>query len=312
MKIIVHDFCGHPFQVQLSRALSQRGHTVVHLYSNEYVGGKGNLSTTDLDPDSLSIRSVSIGRSINRYNFLARLKDEIDYGKALSKEIKEEQPDIVLSANTPLDAQKAIHKLCKMQDIKFVFWLQDVIGLATKSILSQKIPIIGNLIGIYYQQMENRLLRNSDLVIPISADFRALLNDVGVSSNKVLVVENWAPLNEMPQHERQNAWSKEHNLETHQVVLYSGALGLKHNPALLLHLADSLTHTHPNAKVVVISEGIGAEWLNKKIEEHTVSTISMTQDMPDHPRIMELIKYFEEKTGLINRKKLQALDGKNN
>ena len=50
----------------------------------------------------------------------------------------------------------------------------------------------------------------------------------------------------------------------------------------------------------------------KKIEEHTVSTISMTQDMPDHPRIMELIKYFEEKTGLINRKKLQALDGKNN
>jgi|TARA_B100001964_G_scaffold59228_1_gene67171 2',3'-cyclic-nucleotide 2'-phosphodiesterase (5'-nucleotidase family) len=50
----------------------------------------------------------------------------------------------------------------------------------------------------------------------------------------------------------------------------------------------------------------------KKIEDHTVSTISMTQDMPDHPRIMELIKYFEDTTGLINRKKLQALDGKNN
>ena len=50
----------------------------------------------------------------------------------------------------------------------------------------------------------------------------------------------------------------------------------------------------------------------KKIEDHTVSTISMTQDMPDHPRIMELIKYFEDTTGLINRKKLQELDGKNN
>ena len=50
----------------------------------------------------------------------------------------------------------------------------------------------------------------------------------------------------------------------------------------------------------------------KKIEDHKVSTISMTQDMPDHPRIMELIKYFEDTTGLINRKKLQALDGKNN
>ena len=50
----------------------------------------------------------------------------------------------------------------------------------------------------------------------------------------------------------------------------------------------------------------------KKIEDHIVSTISMTQDMPDHPRIMELIKYFEDTTGLINRKKLQELDGKNN
>ena len=50
----------------------------------------------------------------------------------------------------------------------------------------------------------------------------------------------------------------------------------------------------------------------KKIEDHIASTISMTQDMPDHPRIMELIKYFEDTTGLINRKKLQELDGKNN
>ena len=50
----------------------------------------------------------------------------------------------------------------------------------------------------------------------------------------------------------------------------------------------------------------------KKIEDHIMSTISMTQDMPDHPRIMELIKYFEDTTGLINRKKLQELDGKNN
>ena len=50
----------------------------------------------------------------------------------------------------------------------------------------------------------------------------------------------------------------------------------------------------------------------KKIDDYLISTISMTQDMPDHPRVMELIKYFEETTGLINRKKLQALDGKDN
>ena len=32
MKIIVHDYAGHPFQVQLSRRLASRGHEVLHLY----------------------------------------------------------------------------------------------------------------------------------------------------------------------------------------------------------------------------------------------------------------------------------------
>ena len=32
MRILVHDYAGHPFQVQLSRALAQRGHDVLHAY----------------------------------------------------------------------------------------------------------------------------------------------------------------------------------------------------------------------------------------------------------------------------------------
>jgi len=30
MRIGIHDFSGHPFQVQLSRELASRGHEVVH------------------------------------------------------------------------------------------------------------------------------------------------------------------------------------------------------------------------------------------------------------------------------------------
>ena len=50
----------------------------------------------------------------------------------------------------------------------------------------------------------------------------------------------------------------------------------------------------------------------KRIDDYLISTIPMTQDMPDHPRVMELIKHYEETTGLINRKKLKVLDGKDN
>jgi hypothetical protein len=41
MRIAVCDYCGHPFQVQLSRQLARRGHDVLHLHSADFVTPKG-------------------------------------------------------------------------------------------------------------------------------------------------------------------------------------------------------------------------------------------------------------------------------
>ena len=43
MRLNIHDYSGHPFQVQLSRDLAARGHDVLHGYSTQYVTGHGNL-----------------------------------------------------------------------------------------------------------------------------------------------------------------------------------------------------------------------------------------------------------------------------
>jgi colanic acid biosynthesis glycosyl transferase WcaI len=44
MKLVVHDYCGHPFQVQLSRNLAMRGHDVTHIYFADDPGPKGALA----------------------------------------------------------------------------------------------------------------------------------------------------------------------------------------------------------------------------------------------------------------------------
>ena len=45
------------------------------------------------------------------------------------------------------------------------------------------------------------------------------------------------------------------------MILYSGTLGLKHDPSILALLAPHLEEAHPEARVVVVSEGKGREWL---------------------------------------------------
>ena len=43
MRILVHDYAGHPFQVQLSRELARRGHEVRHAYASALQTPRGEL-----------------------------------------------------------------------------------------------------------------------------------------------------------------------------------------------------------------------------------------------------------------------------
>ena len=55
MHLLIHDYSGHPFQVQLSRALARRGHRVTHLYNaSNPTTPKGGLARRGDDPDMQS------------------------------------------------------------------------------------------------------------------------------------------------------------------------------------------------------------------------------------------------------------------
>ena len=72
MRIVVHDFAGHPFPLQLNRELARTGHRVDHLYCASVIGAKGMVGMQEDDPDRLSIRGLSTGRPITKASFLRR------------------------------------------------------------------------------------------------------------------------------------------------------------------------------------------------------------------------------------------------
>ena len=143
MRILIHDYSGHPFQVQLSRALARRNHGVLHLYCSSFQTPRGIVQKLDTDGDNFSCRAIELSRPFEKYKFIKRFFQEIEYGNLLVKEVEKFKPDILISANNPLDPQRILLRYCIKNNIKFIFWLQDIYGFAIKELLTKKIINIG-------------------------------------------------------------------------------------------------------------------------------------------------------------------------
>ncbi len=262
MHAIVHDYAGHPFQVQLSRELARRGHSVVHAYAGGLLTPRGSLARTPGDPASFESAEVAMNPHYRRdkYKFIRRRKMEVEYGNEISALIRRKKPDCVISANTPTEPQMKIAQTCAELGIRFVPWIQDFYSVAVAKLAAKKLPVIGSIIAAWYRRLEIQTLGKAAAVVSITDDFLPMLREFGVPRERIVTIPNWAPLDELPLQPRKNAWSAAQGFDGKFVYLYSGTLAMKHNPDLLKQLALKFRHDDA-VRVVVISEGPGSEWL---------------------------------------------------
>jgi glycosyltransferase involved in cell wall biosynthesis len=263
MRIIVHDYGGYPFSVQLARALADRDHEVLYLYSRGFVTPKGPMEPRDTDSPTFSIHALGIRENATRTATPRRLLQEREYGARLAQRIAEFEPDVVISANCPLDSQAVALRAAKEMGAAFVFWMQDVYSQAVRRLLEKRMAIIGRVAGARFARLERRLVLTADAVVPISAAFLPILDDWGVAASRICVIPNWAPLDAAGPADKTNQWSREHGLDEVFVLAYTGTLGRKHNPGLLATLAREL----PTTRVVVVSEGVGADLLLRQADQ---------------------------------------------
>jgi len=261
LNIFIHDYGGYPFTRQLAEILASRNHLVHYCYSETTQSIK--RSNTDCLVPNLSITGLKLRKHFEKYSLFQRRSCEIEYGRLLADQIRQFHPNVVISADTPLDAQVSALKASRNSKAKFIFWMQDAIGLATRKTLSSKLPVAGDLIGHYYEWIEKRLVLQSDQVVLISDDFLPLMDQWEVQEKRVTVIPNWAPLEEIPVHPKQNAWSLTHGFADKFVFMYSGILGLKHNPSLFIQLAQAFQDVQ-DSRIVIVAEGSKADWLKEQ------------------------------------------------
>jgi colanic acid biosynthesis glycosyl transferase WcaI len=308
MKILVHDYAGHAFPTSLSRALAARGHQVVHAFAGSLQTPRGDLQRHPSDAPTLEFREIPMDPEYPRfkYSFRRRRDMEIRYGKAAAEFVRQWKPDAVLSGNTPTETQEPITRATVDVGGRFYYWVQDFYSLAVDKLLRKKIPVAGGFIGAWYRLLDSRQFKRSSGIVTITADFTPILaTEFGVDPERVSVVPNWAVIEEIPVHPKDNAWSRRNGLHDKFVFLYSGTIGMKHNPAMLLELARKFKDDD-SVRVVVVSEGIGADWLRRESAAAGLTNLLLLPYQPfaELPQVLAsgdvLAGILEEEAGVFS------------
>src|SRR5215213_1078888 len=162
MHIVLHDYSGHPFQVQLSRELARRGHRVRHQYCSSYTTGKGAVERHPDDPEGFSVEPLTMTCEFARYSPFRRVLQELRYGATLGRLLRESPTQVVIMCNIPLLAHAVAASAIRWAKIPMVFWQQDVYSDAIGTTARQRLgQVAGGGLAIIADQIERLIARSS-------------------------------------------------------------------------------------------------------------------------------------------------------
>lgn len=292
LKIIIHDYAGHPFQLELSHYLSNN-YEVYHFYFQNDHGPKADFERNNIQ----NLKVEGLGEKINysKSNFLSRFFNDIKYGKIVETRINEIKPDIIISGNCPTLAQQIIKNAAKNNNSKFVMWVQDFYSIAVKTLLKKKFYIFAYPIYALFEYLEKKQLRTASKIIIISNAFRNKLKEWSIEQSKIHFIPNWGNLKSINFYKTKKLeFLKENNLDTEKFyLLYSGTLAMKHNPDIIIEIAKGAEHIN------VIVAGIGSGFDNLKRRPKLPKNLYLLPIQP-FKKINEMLSSADVCLGILN------------
>lgn len=249
-RLLIHDFVGYAFTIQLAELL---GDEVEYAYCATYASPKGDSSSSHIP-----VHAIHTSRGFEKYG-PRRILSEIEYGLRASALVLRNRRATVVSANCPIVSQLILFLAARLVRGSFVFWLQDIFGLALNSDRFERERRSYKLAARGIGAIERFLLRHSNRVLCISEEFADYVEGLGVPSGKIEILRNWGDIDAVSPGRCENPWSASVGLSKRPRFVYSGTLGLKHDHTLLLELAGALAGV--GGELVVVTEGVGADRL---------------------------------------------------
>jgi len=122
----------------------------------------------------------------------------------------------------------------------------------------------------------NRALRSSDLIIAVGRCMKIRFIQRGLPPDNIVVLPNWDPIppdTSCP--EKKMSFKKQHGLEGHRVVMYSGNLGLAHPFGAILEAAERLKSSLPDTRFVFVGNGPRLPQVQKQVQERRLDNVRL-------------------------------------
>ena len=284
MRIAMHDYAGFSFPLELSIEFSKRGHNVLHLFTVASGGPKASFK--EICHEKLQVVNIDI-EMVEKDTLLKRWIQERYYGNLVIKQLGKWQPDVIISANTPLVAQKKIMSWAGNNGVPAVFWLQDLLSIAAKSILSDVSPTLGSFVYSYLNNIEIDALSRANHIIAITDDFIPFLKQWNIDPAKVSIIPNWGPIEQIPVMSRRNRFSDICGSNEKFVVLYSGTLGKKQDIKLIANTAAKLADDN-EILFIIATDARGQNLIKQNLSEKDLPNLLKLslQPAPMYPYLL--------------------------
>lgn len=267
-RIVLNDFAGHAFTLDLADALHDAGLEVRYAYCRS-----NSTPHADFDQSKVDVTPISSGASFEKYGVLKRLLAELRYGFGSARHAIRNRPDTVVANNMPLGSLAVIWLAARITRSHYVVWLQDLTSGLVAGVAGE-----ASLIARLTLRVERFLLRRADRLITISEALADESRSFGVKPERIAVLPNWPALRLLPVTPKDNPWSRQHGIGDKPVLLYSGTLAKKHSPGHLVALADQF----PDVEVVVITEGDGVNAINELTAQQPRPNLRLLGYQPFH------------------------------
>jgi colanic acid biosynthesis glycosyl transferase WcaI len=279
MYIALIDYGCHSFTYRLSNKLVQKGLEVKYFVNGSLESPNlSSLASWTADSPDL-VYPITCAKPYGKMSLHKRLSGELEWGRNCTAVLEKTQPSTVIVSCVPLTAVTPIHRWAAANKVRFVYWLQDIQSRAIHDLLGRKLGMPGRTLGAFANIWEQEILENSEIVITISPEHEKELPPLVRRTGRHVLLENWANIEDIPQHPIENDWSVRHGLDQTVNLIYSGTLGMKHDLATFIVLAEHF-RSRPDVRVVIVSSGRAADAVRQSAEASRLSNLIVLPFQP--------------------------------